>query len=63
VLLLILVILIRTAYTLIIYSSSTQGTIINFSSTSPTSRLASLRIFNHLAWRFFMILAIDTIVL
>ena len=60
---LILVILIRTAYTLIIYSSSTQGTIINFSSTSPTSRLASLRIFNHLAWRFFMILAIDTIVL
>ena len=58
-----LIILIGTAYSLIIYSSSVQGRIINFSRIVPARSLPSLRIFNHLFWRFFIILAIETITL
>ena len=58
-----LIILIGTAYSLIIYSSSIQGRIINFCRVAPATSLTSLRIFNHLFWRFFIILSIETIIL
>ena len=57
-----LIILIGTAYSLIIYRASTQGSIINFYGILPSRSLNSLRIFNHLFWRFFMILSIETII-
>lgn len=58
---LILIILVGTAYSLIIYSSSTQGAVVIFHTTTSTRALAVLRIFNHLYWSFFIILAIETI--
>jgi len=58
-----LIILIGTAYSLIIYRSSAQGRIINFYRVAPAKSLTSLRVFNHLFWRFFIILATETIVL
>ena len=58
-----LVILIGTAYSLIIYSSSVQGRIVSFYRIVPSRSLTSLRIFNHLFWRFFIILSVETIIL
>lgn len=57
-----LIILIGTAYSLIIYRASVQGGIINFYRIPPTRSFNSLRIFNHLFWSFFIILSIETII-
>lgn len=59
--LLIISVLVGTAYSLIIYRSSIQGHIILFRSSPPTVRLSTLRVFNHLYWRFLIIFALGVI--
>jgi NADH:ubiquinone oxidoreductase subunit 4 (subunit M) len=60
---LVLVILVGTRYTLIMYRSSIQGRVISFNAMTPLSPLASLRIFNHLFWSFFIILAVEAVII
>jgi NADH:ubiquinone oxidoreductase subunit 4 (subunit M) len=53
-----LIVFLRTVYTLIIYSSSTQGVKIAFSNFKILNLAETLRILNHLIWGFILVLRI-----
>jgi NADH:ubiquinone oxidoreductase subunit 4 (subunit M) len=61
ILLVIAVILIGTRYVLVIYRSTSQGSVINFHSMAVTTQISTLSIFNHLVWSFLIIVATEVV--
>ncbi len=60
--LIIIIVLVGTAYSLILYRSTSQGSMVSFTVSSPLTALSQLRVFSHLWWRFLIILALDLVV-
>jgi NADH-ubiquinone oxidoreductase chain 4 len=60
--LIIIIVLVGAAYSLILYRSTSQGSMVSFTVSPPLTALSQLRVFNHLWWRFLIILALDLVV-